>query len=376
MTLEKRIWKTVQLLVVGLLASQCGEARETETGAGGATKTTPRRGGTLTVAIGNDIQNFNPVTSLTQVYRANVQKAVFNMLFQYDEHGDLVPMLAHRVDQPDPKTYVFSLRNGITWHDGKPFTAPDVKYTYDLIRDPEQGSPYLPFFEAVLSIEAGDENTVIVKLRRPYSAFMDAVAFAAIVQEGSGEKNVLDPIGTGPFRFVSWTANDKGVFEANPDYFLARPFWRDSSSGFSPDMQVSLANLRAGEIDAIMQFPANLVPAVKADPGIEMVVQEEPTMLMFIELRSDKDYTRTARLRRALARCIDHKGGHEHRLQWVWHSNLELPAPLQPVLVRATGVRVRPGTGKGNLCRGVASRRVTFNHRGGRPAGPPWSNWQ
>ena len=284
----------------------CGAPPDTDSDAPGQSSE-PRRGGTLTVAIGNDIQNFNPLTSLTQVFRSNVQKAVFNMLFQYDEQGELVPMLATSVDRPDSVTYVFRLREGVDWHDGKPLTAADVRYTFEAIRDPANGSPYLPFFEAVESVEAAGDTTVIVTLSRPYSAFMDAVAFAAIVKKGSGDANILHPIGTGPFRFVSWTANDEGVFAANPDYFVGAALLDRLVFKVQPDVQVSLANLRAGEIDAITQFPANLVPLVKSDPSMEFIVQEEPTLLMYLEMRSDKVYTRTPSLRRALARCVDHQ---------------------------------------------------------------------
>ena len=303
----RRMPAALALAAMLIVETHCGAPLEKDTSVA-EQPSTPKRGGTLTVAIGNDVQNFNPITSLTQVYRANVQKAVFNMLFQYDEHGELVPMLATQVDQPESATYVFTLREGVRWHDGKPFTAADVKYTYDQIRDPQHGSPYLPFFETVESVEIShDEKRVTVKLSEPYSAFMDAVAFAAIVQEGSGEANTLNPIGTGPFKFLSWTANDKGIFEANPDYFLGAPLLDRLVIKVQPDIQVSLANLRAGEIDAISQFPANLVAAVASDPGIQLLVQEEPTLLMFIELRSDKAYTRTTSLRRALAQCIDHQ---------------------------------------------------------------------
>ena len=305
-SLSRCIAAGLPLVLLLIAGTQCGAPPENETDAA-VLPSTPQQSGRLTVAIGNDIQNFNPITSLTQVYRSNVQKALFNMLFQYDEHGELVPMLAHGVDQPDPTTYVFSLREGIRWHDGKPFTAADVRYTFEAIHDPANGSPYLPFFEALESVEESDEHTITVKLSKPYGAFMDAVAFAAIVQEGSGEENVLYPIGTGPFKFVSWTANDAGVFAANKGYFMGAPLLDSLVLKVQPDMQVSLANLRAGGIDAITQFPANLVPAVKSDPNMQLIVQEEPTLLMYLELRSDKVYTSTPSLRQALARCVDHQ---------------------------------------------------------------------
>jgi len=269
--------------------------------------TEPVKGGTLTVSIGNDIQNFDPVTSLIQAYRSHVQKAVFNMLYQYDENGVIVPMLAESVEQPDPQTYVFHLREDVTWHDGKPFTAQDVVYTFGRIQDPEEGSPYLPYYEGVTSVEATDDHTVTVTLDEINGSFMDSIAAAPIVQDGSGESNVLNPVGTGPFKFVSWTSNDEGVFEANPDYFMGAPLLDKLVFKIQPEAQIALTNLRAGEVDAIAPFPGNLVPVAETDPSIELVVQETPTLLMFIELRADKEYTKTPKLRQALAHAIDHE---------------------------------------------------------------------
>ena len=265
------------------------------------------QGGTLTISIGNDIQNFDPVTSLIQVYRSHVQKAVFNMLYQYDENGEMVPMLAESMEQPDSKTYVFHLREGVTWHDGKPFTAQDVVYTFGRIQDPEEGSPYLPYYEGVASTEATDDHTVTVTLKEINGSFMDSIAAAPIVQDGSGESNVLNPVGTGPFKFVSWTSNDQGVFEANPDYFRGAPMVDNLIFKIQPEAQIALTNLQAGEVDAIAPFPGKLVPVVANDPNIELLVQETPTLLMFIELRADKDYTKTPKLRQALAHCINYE---------------------------------------------------------------------
>ena len=120
------------------------------------------------------------------------------------------------------KTWTFHLRPGVKFHNGKPFDAADVVFTFKRILDKDVGSVLRVNFGIVDSIEAVDPLTVKFNLSLPYADLPAAVAAyqAAIVSESMVDTLTTHPIGTGPFRFVEYRPGDQLVMERNPDYFL------------------------------------------------------------------------------------------------------------------------------------------------------------
>ncbi len=134
---------------------------------------------------------------------------------------NIIPDLAERWEARDPQTYVFQLRKGVKFHDGRPCTSADVKFTFDSILSGQIKTPKRGAYEIVRFIEAPDPATVVFHLREPFASFLWNLTRPGIgiVPAGSGKEAAQHPIGTGPFRFAGMTLDEEIVLDRNPDYF-------------------------------------------------------------------------------------------------------------------------------------------------------------
>ncbi|MBI4544144.1 MAG: hypothetical protein HY703_02985 [Gemmatimonadetes bacterium] len=203
--------------VVGL---GCGE-REDRVGSGGPAT----RGGTAIVGMRTDFGGFNPVTASDQ-YADEVNKyALFTPLIAYDSALNVRPWLAQSWKLLGDSGVDFRLRRDVHWHDGRPVTAEDVKFTFDLAKDPATasliGSAYLT---SVARAEVVDSYTVRFTFVAPHAQALEDFWWAPVprhVLEGvpPGELRNAEfnrrPVGSGPFRVVEWRANDRVVLERN-----------------------------------------------------------------------------------------------------------------------------------------------------------------
>jgi peptide/nickel transport system substrate-binding protein len=239
---------------------------------GGATPA----GDTLHLALIND-PILNPVLA-PDVGSVLVNKVIFPGLMRPDERLRPEPDLAESwTASPDGKVYTFKLRRGVRWHDGAPFTAADVKFTFERILDPKSGSLLWSDFSVIDRIETPDSLTVRFVLRTPFAAFLTLLGYnAGIIPEHAfagrpivddAEFNRRRPIGTGPFRVVDAVPGSSLTLEANPDYYGAKPRLRRVVFKLVPDAGAQVAQLRAGELDLVTLEPASL-PGVKGAPGI------------------------------------------------------------------------------------------------------------
>ncbi|WP_162186195.1 ABC transporter substrate-binding protein [Amycolatopsis jejuensis] len=167
------------------------------------------------------------------------------------------PDLAKSWDtSPDGKTYTFHLREGVKWHDGKPLTSADVVYTYQTIQ--EKRYPLAQYLNGA-TITAPDPQTVVIAFAKPNVAFVPLLAqasnwYGAILPKHLYEgtdwtKNPANtqPVGTGPFKFVSWQRGGQVSLEANPDYFLGAPKVKKLNLVVVTNAQVAMAGFQSGQ---------------------------------------------------------------------------------------------------------------------------------
>ncbi len=248
----------------------------------------PRRGGVLLAVIGADPPSLDPHQESTF---ANIQLVapLYSTLLQLDPYnypkvvGDAA---AEWKISSDGLTYTFKLRPGIRFHDGSPLTAADVKATYDKIVFPPQGvlSIRKAAYSAVERLEAPEAGTVVFKLKFPSASLLDNLASPWNVIY---PKKYLDQdpnyfktnvVGSGPFKFKSYTrgATFEGV--RNPDYFVKdRPYLDGYKFFISPETSVRAAAIRSGR--AYVEFrdlPSAEVEAIKKQLGDKIAVQETP----------------------------------------------------------------------------------------------------
>jgi len=226
-----------------------------------ATVPKPRYGGTLVVASG-DPGPLNPaISSSGQMHP--VTGEIFNGLVRLDRHFDPTPDLARSwTVSKDGKTYTFRLAPNVKWHDGRPFSSADVKYTYDevlLKLHPRTRT----LAEVIESVRAPSKNVVVFRLKQRYAPFLTwldedngAILPKHLYQGTDPLTNPINlrPVGTGPFKFDSYAAGDRVVLARNPDYFKhGYPRLDKLVFRFMASAQAAQA-FDAGEIDVYM-FP-------------------------------------------------------------------------------------------------------------------------
>ena len=201
---------------------------------------------------------------------------IFDSLVELDAqripHGDL----AESWETPDPVTYIFHLRSGVKFHNGRVLTSADVKYTFDSIINASVTSPKRGTFRLVKSVETPDAATVIFHLSEPNSGFMGDICRPAIgiVPVGSGNDFVQHPIGTGAFRFVSAEQDDNVVLERNDNYFRTPAKITRVRFRVVPEAIVRALELRKGTADLeLTSLSPDMIPVLEKQPGIEVTEQ-------------------------------------------------------------------------------------------------------
>ncbi len=233
---------------------------------------------TLRLALIND-PILNPVLA-PDVGSILVNKVIFPGLVRPDEQLRPTPDLAVSWTlSSDGKVYSFALRPGVRWHDGVPFTARDVRFTFERILDPASGSLLWSDFSTIDKIEIPDSLTVRFVLKVPSASFLTLLGYNAgiIPEHAFRNRSILEntdfshrvPIGTGPFRVVAAEPGTSLTLEANPDYYGSQPALRRILFRLVPDASAQVAALRAGELDLVTLEPASLA-GVQGVPGIRV----------------------------------------------------------------------------------------------------------
>src|SRR5438067_5931251 len=239
-------------------------------------QTTPKRD--LVVAQGGDIANLDPHLSTS----SNDIRISFNSFANRTSRrpdGKLAPGLATEWKLQGQTTWAFKLRSGVKWHNGDPFTSADVKFSIDRSLDTNlKGNRVNTVLTTVERVETPDPGTVVVHTKKPDPLLPARLGFYGgqiipkkYVESVGGEKFSLNPVGTGPVRFVSWTKDDKLMLEANPDYWGGRVDFDRLTVRALPEMAPRVAALLKGEVDLITQVPPYQGERVKSNPTTTVI---------------------------------------------------------------------------------------------------------
>ena len=236
----------------------------------------PEDGGTFTRALPADAVTLNPVIANDMVSYL-VYKWIYDPLVDVDQDMNPVGVLAETWENsPDNITTTFHLRKGVKWHDGKPFTADDVLFTYEACMDPDVDAiNKRSSFEAVARVEKTNDFTVKVTWKEPYAPGLMAWNLHIMPRHvygyarGRGQdfnRGSADarPVGTGPFRFAEWKRGERIVLKANLGYFGTRPHLDTMVFKIIPQEQTQLAAYQTGQLD-LTAISAEQWRQVKAD---------------------------------------------------------------------------------------------------------------
>lgn len=180
---------------------------------------------TITVGQGADAVTLDPHGTNDQP-SARVMRQIYDTLIIQQEDLELVPGLAESWEQLDDTTWEFTLREGVTFHNGEPLTADDVVFTFNRLTDPEVAAPAAFLLGFVESVEAADERTVRITTQYPFAPILAHLSHTATsilneqaVTEAGEDYGTTTVVGTGPFSFVRWEPATQIVLERNDDWW-------------------------------------------------------------------------------------------------------------------------------------------------------------
>lgn len=271
----------------------------------------------LKVGIPDHIDNFNPLIGLFAA-AGYVRGMLYDTLLYISANGTYLPWLAesYSVD-PQRLTITYRLRRGAYWHDGKPITARDVEFTFKLI----VASNYTEKLDRwglrnfIEYVKALDDRTVEFKLKEPYAPalFYTGALIPPLPEhiwsnvDPTTFKNMENPVGSGPFRFVRYTPGVSIELVANENYYRGRPNVDRMVVVLYKSTDALMLDLRAGNIDAIAATAVapELVPTLIKDPNIRVVELTHTASLRFIGFNNDKYPFSLREFREAIAYAID-----------------------------------------------------------------------
>ncbi|MCF8001890.1 MAG: ABC transporter substrate-binding protein [Halanaerobiales bacterium] len=213
---------------------------------------------TLVIGFEADVSSLDPGFADISV-NERVNSLIYDGLVEYGENNKIVPGIAQDWDiSEDGKTYTFYLQEGIEFHNGETLTAEDVKFTYERILDPDNGSGLRGKVTIIDQIEVVDEHTIKFKLDKPYSPFMLAMTFGIVpkdyVQEIGSDQFSRKPIGAGPFKLEEWVPDTRIVLTANESYWMKKPKLDKVIIRPIPESSVQAMELRSGGIDVAVNL--------------------------------------------------------------------------------------------------------------------------
>ncbi len=221
----------------------------------------PREGGQLNVAVVGNPGCLNPVLAADSAAEA-ISGYIYQGLVTFNDKMEAVGQLARDWEvSADNLQWTFHLRRDVTWHDGQPFTAADVEFTYTTLAfAPDFPGPRAAGLDMLERVEAVDEYTVRFTLSAPWGGLLGLVAqgvlpkhvFAGASGEDlAGHPANWQPVGTGPFVFAEWADNRYVTLTRNENYYGGKPYLDALNFKFYPDAEGAVAALERGEVDVV-----------------------------------------------------------------------------------------------------------------------------
>ena len=262
----------------------------------------------LTIAIQLEPPHMDPTSAAAGAIDSVLYSNVFEGLTRFMSDGSVVAGLAESwTISEDGLNYTFSLRDGVTFHDGTTMDAEDVKFSLDRARAEDSANAQKALFANIADVSIVDPQTVAVTLTAPDGNFLFNMAWgdAVIVAPESIEGIKQTPIGTGAFKFDQWVQGDRVELSRNPDYWGDAPALESATFKFISDPTAAFAAMMAQDIDAFAGFPApENLPQFEADPRFQVLVgsTEGETILSTNNKMPPLD---DVRVREAIAHAID-----------------------------------------------------------------------
>lgn len=276
-------------------------------------RTAPKRGGTLVMAQGADP---NPVpTNIDGSAGTVLSGLVYQGLIYVDKDRNIKPQLAESWDTNENQTeYTFHLRNGVKWQDGQDFTSADVAFTFKEITPKYVATAAATFKTIIQKVETPDPGTVKIALSREYGPFLSFLSTPVIPEhlytgtDYSSNPHNRMPVGTGPFKLVSWTPADAMTFQRSDNYWKpGQPYMDGIVIKIIPQGPSRISALQAGEIDYLPYtevLPQDFA-SIRDDPNIQWATGLTSQAQVMLTPNLDKQPFNNKQFRQALYYALD-----------------------------------------------------------------------
>ena len=258
----------------------------------------------------------------------HIASLIFDSLVRRNAHFNLEPWLATSWDTPDPLTWRFHLRTGVYFHNGRPLTSADVKYTLDSMRNGTVITAKAQALAQIDHIDTPDAATVVLHLKQPDAALLWNLSDGAIgiVPVGSGRDFAFHPVGSGPFRFVSQMQDDEVILERNDRSWQPPPKIARVRFAVVPDAITRALELEKGSGDVCINcLTADMVYALAKQSNL--LVESAPgTVLNYISFNTQDSVLRDVRVRQAIAYAMNRP----LIIQSLWRNRARLAESLLP----------------------------------------------
>ncbi len=281
----------------------------------------PKPGGELVFAATEEPDTLDPQKTGTAI-TGLLMRYLGDTLVTKDLKGNYIPHLAKSwTISGDGLTWTFQLRSGVKFHDGTPFNARAVKFTIERALAPETKSPIAgALFGPVASVEAVGDLTVVIKLKEPFSPFLDnltdprAMIISPQAVQRLGDQFGRAPVGTGPFKFQEWHSADRIIFVRNPDYQWAPsyahqgpPFVDRIVVRIMPESAAQVAAFERGELSVLLAVPPTDVRRLQATQKYTFFSFLRKGVGLFMEFNITKEPFSDLRVRRAFNYAVEKK---------------------------------------------------------------------
>lgn len=343
------------LLALSLFAFACTPQGGTDGAPAKADR--PDRGNKLVIGIQQEPDKLNTMLN-AMVYGTYINQTIHGYFGKFDETMELVPELIEEVPtlanggiSADGLTITYRLRQGVSWHDGQPFTAADVVFTRDAIMDDNHPVESRLPYERIERIETPDDHTVVCHLDKPYAPFVTEM----LVTSHMMPKHLLEehvgidfssapwhraPVGLGPFMFKEWKTGSHVTVVRNENYFRGAPALEEIQFRFIPDSNTLFLELQTGGIDLMDSADTDKHERLEALPGVSVTVT--PSLSWeHLDLNHEDPVLADVRVRRAIQFAVNREQISEAVYDGLWPAALGDMAEELPWFNEAVREHVR-----------------------------------
>lgn len=257
----------------------------------------------ITIGIPQDIDGLDPHDAVA----AGTKEVLFNVfegLVKPDSDGNLVPAVAESYElSEDGSKITFKIRKNVKFHDGSTVTAEDVKYSLDKCADAGSGAPLVPAFSNIASVNIVDADTVEVVLVQPDTGFISYMT-SAITPAANADKEDTDPIGTGPYKYVSWAPQESFVVEKFNDYWGTPANIENVTFKICANPDTLVTDLEGGSIDMVARLTSAQAAELAQNPDFE-VLEGTMNLVQALYLNNQTAPFDDVRVRQALCYAVD-----------------------------------------------------------------------